>query len=207
MKPALAGLTAFTSRRALLILSAAFCAAAIALWARSYSVSDHVAYSTVDRRSGVCRLYRLRIDRGLVRFDQWSRVFDTTEGLEGFVHDLPVFEGETIGLSYSQDDPVAYQPADQSLLSRMGFWRDSFEYGPKRVTRIRPTTKPVGQMSVWGGHSCMPLWFLALLFSVAPLRTLELCIRAHRRYAAGCCPTCGYDMRATPNRCPECGRR
>ena len=51
----------------------------------------------------------------------------------------------------------------------------------------------------------VPFWFLCLLFALPPAATLALRRRAKRRAAEGKCRVCGYDLRATPERCPECG--
>ena len=44
------------------------------------------------------------------------------------------------------------------------------------------------------------------LGGVAALRTRRRIV-LWARYQAGRCPHCGYDLRATPVRCPECGRK
>ena len=51
----------------------------------------------------------------------------------------------------------------------------------------------------------VPHWSLALLFAILPALHLRAAIRSRRRRRAGHCPRCGYDLRATPERCPECG--
>jgi len=51
----------------------------------------------------------------------------------------------------------------------------------------------------------VPLWSLALLFAILPALHLGAAIRSRRHRRAGRCPRCGYDLRATPERCPECG--
>jgi hypothetical protein len=54
----------------------------------------------------------------------------------------------------------------------------------------------------------VPYWSLTLLTAILPAIWFRAAWRRRvrrRRDAGGLCPACGYDLRATPGRCPECG--
>jgi hypothetical protein len=48
-------------------------------------------------------------------------------------------------------------------------------------------------------------WLPLVLFLVLPALWLIRRRKASRAKRRGLCPVCGYDLRATPDRCPECG--
>jgi hypothetical protein len=53
-----------------------------------------------------------------------------------------------------------------------------------------------------------PFWFPLAITGLLPARAIYRRARNHarcRHAQRGLCPTCGYDLRATPERCPECG--
>jgi hypothetical protein len=50
-----------------------------------------------------------------------------------------------------------------------------------------------------------PHWFIAFLASLLPLRWAVVRTRIRRMREAAQCVQCGYDLRASPDRCPECG--
>ena len=53
-----------------------------------------------------------------------------------------------------------------------------------------------------------PIWFLMMLSFPAPflcIRKLSQLTHIRHRQRHEQCLTCGYDLRATPDRCPECG--
>jgi hypothetical protein len=54
----------------------------------------------------------------------------------------------------------------------------------------------------------VPLWFLLCLTAAPPAVAAARHLRRRRiaaRARSGLCPSCGYDLRASPDRCPECG--
>ena len=80
-------------------VSLLLCVAMVALWVRSYFVSDRIAYNTADLITFRCKESRLRIGRGLVLGQSALRTFSTSEAVEMFIHDLPHMDHETIGFS------------------------------------------------------------------------------------------------------------
>jgi predicted amidophosphoribosyltransferase len=46
---------------------------------------------------------------------------------------------------------------------------------------------------------------IALAAAAIPIAGVIRARRTSHRQQRGLCPACGYDLRATPGRCPECG--
>jgi hypothetical protein len=102
------------------------------------------------------------------------------------------------------------KPLDWKERQNMRTWFDmvnterDWEFAGVRIERMERDASVTGvPVSVveWTLH--LPYWVIIAISSLLPL--LWLARRLRNRHAPGCCRKCGYDLRATPERCPECG--
>jgi hypothetical protein len=153
------------------VLAALLLAATVALWVRSYWVSDFVAIGW----RGAYLQYQFMAEDDSGRQDI-TLTIDWTSEIQ-FMH-----------LKVKSREPLRWEPP--TLLHRFGFYYVS-DFAPKAYL-ASPT---IG----------FPYWFAALTFASIPLDRLVL-----RRWRARCkegfCNRCGYDLRASHGRCPECGQ-
>lgn len=97
---------------------------------------------------------------------------------------------------------------DPSLHERFGFVYGSGRFAHQvELPAYRPSNQSSRGVSVDVKYIlvALPLWALFVLLAVLPACWAATRIRRRSRSVAGCCPTCGYDLRASQDRCPECG--
>jgi hypothetical protein len=78
------------------------------------------------------------------------------------------------------------------------------------LERVPEATKPgggAGGTSLRLNLTAIAVWGASALSALGVLIVAHRLSRAAKRSRRGLCPACGYDLRATPERCPECGRQ
>ena len=181
------------------LLAALLCGAA---WARSHWIMDSFAlrgHTTLSQRwnnqdltSVVSTIWELDSREGQLHFLRAAPTWGNQMKIRGMWRQSTVFH-----VAWKLPNPGAdtdWQPIQTHLVaSRVQFggfgWiagaGPGYEYAPIRMAIV-------------------PWWFLTGLCCLLPVLW---CWKwaTKPRYGKGLCQTCGYDLRATPGQCPECG--
>ncbi|MDB5356644.1 MAG: hypothetical protein JWN24_3097 [Phycisphaerales bacterium] len=170
----------FTSAAALSLL---LCVGTCVMWARSYQTNDELVWLNKHgwRRVALARGY---VEVKVFLCKLWKEP-DASYGLKYYRHRACGPEDYLVEVNLvelEQDDRYVEW-------GKMGFaWHS-----------LRRSDGTLHALAV------APFWFIAAATVVLPLGWTARRWRSRIRGRIGRCAACGYDLRATPDRCPECG--
>jgi hypothetical protein len=164
---------------ALAVITLVFALATAGLWARSYSTAQYLGWTDASGwRGGLSLAGLLRFEHGTFPMDKpgWSHKSD------------PVTNRAALW------DEVAARDRRGGWLKRFGLAYSSFDYGNE------------GRQMRYAVY--LPHWLVVVVLLVPAAGRFWMIARRRRvaaRLRRNCCVVCGYDLRASPGRCPECG--
>ena len=195
------------ARRLLTLLSALsllLCVAAAVVWVRSYFVGEALIWNGVRREAG-------KSQEVLWSVNVWS-----AQGGVGVYHDqlwMPAgfyARADTFDWARDRMRVYPYVPIPQLQRGRyvQGLGVTLFEWRGEQTWPTMDLASPAASNPARERVLILPYWLPVLLTALLPAWAALHWRRARRtasRLRGGLCPQCGYDLRATPGRCPECG--
>ena len=152
----------------------------------------------------------------------WPRSFRAADAFsfQHSTHTQDIWHTTHSGLLTVRGSLVLYTHQSQSIRAQTGAPITKFQLlhaAPASTQTLFPSSVPghygfgfaKDDFSPGSRALILPLWFALLPLALLPLLALRKARERQiqrRRYTQGLCTACGYDLRFTPDRCPECGQ-
>jgi hypothetical protein len=175
----------------LTLLSLLLCVAVICLLIRSFWRVDGLRRLQIKREAGadISEEWGIWLRAGGVSVRQYGCVFRDVSAARG-----PATQPTRTGRS-GLPPGVHWDSTTGAII------KDRFALLTRFGTRSPPRYSD--REGVWGWQMDFPIWVVSIVFALLPAGRLYFHLR--RKPASGHCAHCGYDLRASPGRCPECG--
>jgi hypothetical protein len=206
------------------LLSALLCIATAALWIRSLFATDYYSrtsrnlYQAASGDGGIC----LQIISFVRRSNQWTPFTTMPSGRPAPLSKYTQTQGNYSQWKAAKIPPPGWTSSPSKNWQGLVIGSTRFSHWPAFSTipylrfqnqhfRDRKTNDGLKHESMtdeeWmiTHRLWIPYWLLLTLAAILPLIRIIRWNRHRRQILIGHCPICGYDLRASAHRCPECG--